>query len=63
MKIKIKSFNGDLPYYLSENKEYEIEYLSGDSIFITTGFDDPEYISVTKENCKHLNGGSWENAK
>ena len=60
MRIKIKSYNGDLPYYLSKDKEYEIEYMAGGSIFITTGFDDPEYISVTFENDKHTQGGTWE---
>ena len=60
MKIKIKNFNGELPQYLNKDKQYVIEYISGDSYFITTGFDDPEYISVTMDNCKHLNGGSWE---
>lgn len=60
MKIKIKNFNGELPYYLDDKKEYEVEYIMGGSIFITTGFDDPEYVSVTLDNCQHLNGGSWE---
>lgn len=60
MKIRIKTYNGELPSYLSKDKKYEIEYLMGDSVFITTGFDDPEYISVTLNNCNHLNSGSWE---
>lgn len=60
MKIRIKTYNGELPSYLSKDKRYEIEYIMGGSFFITTCFDDPEYISVTMSNCNHLNGGSWE---
>ena len=60
MKVKVKSFNGELPEYLIEDKEYEIEFIMLDSVFITTDFDDHEYVCITLNNCKHLNGGDWE---
>ena len=59
MKIKIKSFNGDLPSYLSSEQSYEIEHIDHEGRhFICT--EQVEYVCVTLDNCKHLNGGSWE---
>lgn len=59
MKVKIKSFNGELPSYLTADKVYEIEGIDHEGIyFICTG--QLEYTWVTLNNCPHLNGGSWE---
>ena len=59
MKIKIKSFNGEL-VDLTENKEYEVTYnfMDGD-----LGLSDDEgfwFITRIDEPCSFLNGGSWE---
>ena len=57
MKIKIKSFNEDLPDYLTFGKVYECFVNFGDISF-------PDDIGVQTyidmDNCRHLNGGSWE---
>ena len=60
MKVRIKSYNSELPQYLTEGKGYEIEYMMNSTFFITTDLDDPEYISISLVNCDHLNGGEWE---
>lgn len=57
MKVKIKSFNGDLPSYLTVGREYVCFVNFGDISFL----DDigvQTYIDI--DNCRHLNGGSWE---
>ena len=52
-------FNGDLPSYLSSEQSYEIEHIDHEGRhFICT--EQVEYVCVTLDNCKHLNGGSWE---
>lgn len=62
MKVKIKSFNGELPSYLELGKEYEIEHISQDgSYFICT--DEIDYVCIRLDGCNHLNGGSWEIVK
>lgn len=59
MKIKIKTYNGELPTYLTAGKEYDFYGLScmtaGD---ITSDDGDNDFIIL--QNCIHLNGGSWE---
>lgn len=63
MKVKIKSFIGDLPSYLTVEKGYEIEHIdSNGGRFIISDLDgdDDDYIVVSMSDCKHLNGGSWE---
>jgi hypothetical protein len=61
MKVKIKSFNGELPSYLTEGKEY---YLWHTSDMWTRGIlaDNGHNIVLSTDlnNCWHLNGGSWE---
>lgn len=58
MKIKIKSFNGALPDYLTIGKVYKI-------------IDDMHEVAVIQDDnsreqlimffdCPHLSGGSWE---
>lgn len=57
MKVKIKSYNGELPY-LTTGKEYEVIDIYG--IFFTIRADIHEDIDCKLEGCYHLNGGSWE---
>ena len=59
MKIKIKSFNGDLPDYLTLGKVYEFDswsdYNDG-SIQDDLGMG----LYIFLDCCAFLNGGSWE---
>lgn len=57
MKVKIKSYNGDLPY-LTPEKEYDVIDVSG--IFFIIRADKHGNIMCTFNDCDHLNGGSWE---
>ena len=60
MKIRIKTYNGELPSYLTLGKVYEGEdyNLKDDYLFIC---DDIDYTrAITLIDCWHLNGGSWE---
>ena len=58
MKVKIKSFNGELPDYLTEDKEYEFKKLKEycGLVKVDNGL---EYFTYLNGSC-HLNGGSWE---
>lgn len=58
MKIRIKTYNGELPSYLTLGKEYTV-------------IDDMHEVAVIRDDkqqeqmimffdCPHLNGGSWE---
>lgn len=58
MKIKIKSFNGELPSYLTVGKEYFATVSMG--VFIEMVDDEGEEIACLINHCLHLNGGSWE---
>ena len=60
MKIKIKSYNGELPDYLTLDKEYEVlEYYEDvDSFYIVDDQEDEIYTLRTSTH--HLNGGEWE---
>ena len=59
MKIRIKSFNGELPSYLMLDKEYQVmqesEYFHQ---YVIDDEDDAVFFDL--HNCPHLNGGSWE---
>lgn len=57
MKVKIKSYNGEL-LYLKPKKEYEVIQCSGDFFVIRTGKHGN--IMCTFHDCVHLNGGSWK---
>ncbi|MED6004926.1 MULTISPECIES: hypothetical protein [Enterobacteriaceae] len=58
MNIKIKTFNGELPNYLTLDKEYEvISLLSRGAIFLDD--DGNERMTLFKRS-EHLNGGEWE---
>ena len=59
MKVKIKSFNGDL-VDLTEGKQYNVDKDFGDGdlgIFDDSGF---WFITRVDESCNFLNGGEWE---
>lgn len=59
MNVKIKSFNGDLPDYLTLGKVYPLDTtndLYGGDIYC----DDGERIFIQIDECAFLNGGSWE---
>ena len=58
MKVKIKSFNGELPSYLSEGVEYRVSGRSNKSKIIYDNNNQRTFICI--ECCRHLNGGSWE---
>ena len=59
MKVRIKTFYGELPEYLELNKSYEIEHIDNNgNYFICTDLID--YVCITLNNCVHLNGGYWE---
>lgn len=61
MKVKIKSFNGELPSYLSKDNGYEIEHMDSHGRYFIYISDSDEYVRIDDmENCPHLNGGSWE---
>ena len=62
MKIRIKTYNGELPSYLTVGKGYEIEHIDseGGRFIISDLKGGDDYIVVSMRGCKHLNGGSWE---
>ena len=59
MKVKIKSFNGELPDYLTLGKVYEFEKWDDDGF---GGIQDDIGLGlmINTEVCDFLNGGSWE---
>ena len=62
MKVKIKSFNGELPSCFSEGVEYVVDNttdLDGGWVFGDDGED--HYILIN--GCSYLNDGSWEIVK
>lgn len=58
MKVKIKSFNGELPYYLTLHKEYELDVniIGNGWIIDDSGIE----CYIRMDDCSHLNDGSWE---
>lgn len=58
MKIRIKTYNGELPSYLTVGKVYEFIKVGkhGGTIWHEDGSKD--YVIL--DCCDHLNGGSWE---
>jgi len=60
MKVRIKSYNGELPYYLTLGKEYEVikEETEFDCGLIVD--DEGDEIKLVMECSAHLNDGSWE---
>jgi len=62
MKVKIKSFNGNLPDYLTLGKYYDViepdEFFSDGLYYILDDYKDSCLIYL--EDCGYLNGGEWE---
>lgn len=63
MKVRIKSFNGELPDYLTLGKEYEIVETNTfprqyDIQYIKD--DLSRLITINLKSSRCLNGGSWE---
>ena len=63
MKVKIKSFNGELPSYLTLCKEYKVEEFGDEGFGCYIVDDDGVEIFTVIDNTNHLNGGSWEIVK
>lgn len=57
MKVKIKTYNGELPY-LTPEKEYEVIESKSDYFVIEADRHGNAFCRMN--NCPHLNGGSWE---
>lgn len=58
MKIKIKTYNGELPSYLTVGRVYEVNQRS-DYTFILEDDEGCLWMCLFN-NCPNLNGGSWE---
>ena len=58
MKIRIKTYNGELPSYLTVGKVYRVGGRSDKSKIIYDNNNQRTFICI--ECCRHLNGGSWE---
>lgn len=59
MKVKVKSFNGELPCFFTEGKHYVVDNVydqEGGWVYADDGED--HYILIS--GCAYLNGGSWE---
>ena len=57
MKVKIKSYNGELSY-LTPEKEYEVIESNSDYFVIEADRHGKAFCRMN--DCYHLNGGSWE---
>ena len=60
MKIKIKSFNGDLPIYLTVGKVYTVVDKLSDSVVSCISDDGFRFDACIDGSSQRLNGGSWE---
>lgn len=58
MKIRIKTYNGELPSYLTVGKVYEASGNPNITMQIQTDIGDT--ITVNMRESAFLNGGSWE---
>ena len=58
MKIRIKTYNGKLPSYLTVGKVYEYKELKSycGLVLVDNGLEYFTYLNGSA----HLNGGSWE---
>ena len=57
MKIRVKTYKGELPSYLTVGKEYTV--LDVVDCFNRTLLIN-NVIEIHINDCEHLNGGSWE---
>lgn len=60
MKIKVKSFNGELPKYLTLEKEYDVIYKNGHGIVSCYSDDGFLFDACIDAPSLRLNGGYWE---
>jgi hypothetical protein len=61
MKIRIKTFNGELPSYLTVGKVYEVDcFYENNQKYPCIYADNKHHIVLEINKCWHLNGGSWE---
>lgn len=59
MKIRIKTYNGELPSYLTVGKVYRVTHIES-LITVRVKDDLDNSIAVRLDSCAYLNGGSWE---
>ena len=59
MKVKIKTYNGELPSYLTSEKEYEVIWQYGHGV-VDVIADNKITTTIDINDCYHLDGGSWE---
>lgn len=59
MKVRIKTFNGELPEYLTKGKTYNVmkKIIINGQVFFNIITDNGNISSVSRHD---LNGGSWE---
>lgn len=61
MKVRIKSFNAELPSYLTVGKEYDVFCDNIHGIYFNELVaDDGSIKCINIDNCEYLSGGSWE---
>ena len=61
MKIRIKTYNGELPSYLTVGRVYEVIHnYDGDKKFPCIICDHEFELVLLMNKCGHLGGGSWE---
>lgn len=60
MKVRIKNFNGELPGYLTEGKEYKVQGRRSNMNNVLIYCDRNLRTFITIDSCHHLKGGSWE---
>ena len=60
MKVKIKSFNGELPSYLTVGKVYEVVFDNGHGIVSCESDDGFIFDACIIAPSARLNGGYWE---
>lgn len=60
MKVRIKSFNGELPSYLTLGKEYEVVDNLSEHVVSCIGDDGFRFDACINGISQRLNGGSWE---
>ena len=60
MKIKIKSYNGELPDYLTIDKEYGVLEYYEDVDGFSIVDDQEDKIYTLRTSTRHLDGGEWE---
>ena len=59
MKIRIKTYNGELPSYLTLDKLYDVVEIL-DEHLLSVYDDNGENMIIFTEDCGFLNGGTWE---